>query len=90
MLANQVVASEPDNRFARLIRTVVAMKRGDYAAVRDEITKADSNSFVAITNAPIAAWAYEGQGNTDAAVQALNYLSAQNGLEGISTRTRRR
>lgn len=82
-LADRVVAGEPDNRAARLIRAIIAMKRGDYAAVRDEAGKSASGPFTALTNALIVSWAYEAQGNTDAAVQALNYLSAQSGLDGM-------
>jgi tetratricopeptide (TPR) repeat protein len=82
-LSDRVIAAEPDNRAARLIRAVARLQKGDYAAARDETSKSASGPFSQLTNAFINAWAYEGEGNTDEALKALEYLSSQGGLQGM-------
>jgi len=82
-LADRIVAAEPDNRAARLILAVAAMERRDYAAAREQTTKSAAGPFTSLTNAMIQAWSFEGQGDTDAALKALEYLSAQQGLQGM-------
>jgi tetratricopeptide (TPR) repeat protein len=82
-LSDRVVAAEPDNRAARLIRAVARLKSGDYPGAREEASKSASGPFTQLTNAFIQAWAYEGEGKTDEALKALDYLSAQGGLQGM-------
>ena len=82
-LSDRVVAGDPDNRAARLLRAVAAVRAHNYALARDEASKSASGPFTSLTNALLTAWAYEGEGNTDAALKALQYLSSQGGLQGM-------
>jgi tetratricopeptide (TPR) repeat protein len=82
-LSERVIATEPDNRAARLIRAIAALERKDYAAARDETSKSATGPFTSLTNAFIQAWAFEAEGRTDDALKALEYLSAQGGLQGM-------
>ena len=82
-LARQVVATDPDNRAARLILAVDDLHRGKFAAARDDMTKSAAGPFTALTGALIEAWAFEGEGNTEAALAALDFLNQQGGLDGM-------
>ena len=84
-LAKRLVAAAPDDRAARLVLAVTAMKRGDYREAGDEIAKSAKNSAVNITAALIGAWAAAGEGDSKAALAAVDSLKGQPGAETVMT-----
>jgi len=82
-IAKRLVATAPDDRAARLVLAVTAMKRGDYAQAREQIAKSGNNSAVNITAALITAWAAAGAGDGAAALAAVDSLHGQPGAEGV-------
>jgi Flp pilus assembly protein TadD len=82
-LATQLVASEPDNRAARTTLAVQAMKKGDYAGVRDQLSKSAQGPFAALTIELLNTWAAVGQGQTDTALADLQALKAQGGTDSL-------
>ncbi|MBV8978710.1 MAG: tetratricopeptide repeat protein [Alphaproteobacteria bacterium] len=84
-LAKRLVAATPDDRAARLVLAVDAMKHGNYHQAREEIAKSAKNSAVNITVALVNAWAAAGDGDAAGALQAIDSLRGQGGAEGVMT-----
>jgi tetratricopeptide (TPR) repeat protein len=82
-LAKQIIATDPGNRMARLVLAVEAIGKKDYAGTSDQLAQSASGPFTVLTSGMLNAWAHEGAGNTDAALQSLDGLSGQQGVEGI-------
>lgn len=83
-LARRVLATEPDNRAARLALAVQELKREDYSATRSEIAQSAKGPFTALTLLLLDAWAAEGQGNTKDALADLKDITAQGGTEALA------
>ena len=58
--------SDPDNRAARLALAVEAMKAGDYAAARADMTSSAKGAITALTMVLLDAWAAAGAGDAKA------------------------
>ncbi len=82
-LAQRIAVQQPDNRAARLVLAIAAMKKKDYAAALDDIHNASQGPFTSLTNSVLEAWVLEGQGKTDEALKALDALNAQSGVQGL-------
>lgn len=71
-LANQIIERNPDNRTARLVRTLSALKASDYERAIAEIDAAAPGPFTALVGTLSKSWALAGGGDGDAAYAALN------------------
>jgi len=60
-LANQIVERDPDNRTARLVLSLAALKSANYAAAIDEIDAAAPGPFTALVGTLVRSWAAAGQ-----------------------------
>lgn len=82
--ARRVLASEPDNRAARLALAVQELKHGDFAATRTEVAQSAKGPFTTLTLLLIDAWAAEGAGDSKAALADLKEVTAQGGTDVLS------
>ena len=83
-LANKLIATEPDNRAARMTLAVVALKRDDFAGARADIAQSGKGPFTELTLSLLDAWAAEGEGNTDAALADIKRVPNQGGTEVLA------
>ncbi|MDE2182979.1 MAG: tetratricopeptide repeat protein [Alphaproteobacteria bacterium] len=83
-LAERVVAAVPDNRAARLVLAVTALKRHDYKDARAQIAKSAQGPFTSFTVALIDAWAAAGQDDAKTAAADLKTLHAQQAADGLA------
>jgi tetratricopeptide (TPR) repeat protein len=83
LLADRVIAQEPQNRPAHLVREATAIAKKDYAAVLKDLETPNPVAFVALTNDVVEAWAHAGLHDTDGALHALDALSQQRGVDGL-------
>lgn len=72
VLANQIIERDPDNRTARLVRTLSALKASDYQRAIEEIDAAAAGPFTALVGTLARSWAIAGDGDSQAAYAALN------------------
>jgi tetratricopeptide (TPR) repeat protein len=82
-LTDRVIATDPDNRPAHLVRQVGALMKKDYAAVTMDLAKPAPGPFAALSNRVIAAWALAGARDFDGALDTIDGLSMQRGVEGL-------
>jgi len=82
-LTDRVLTLDPDNRPAHLVREVGALAKKDYAAVIKDVDQPASGLFAALTNRVIDAWARAGMRDFDGAINALDSLSTQRGVDGL-------
>ena len=82
-LTDRVLMQDPDNRPAHLVREVGALVKKDYAAVIKDVTQPSTGLFAALTNRVIEAWARAGSRDVDGALNALDSLSTQRGVDGL-------
>jgi tetratricopeptide (TPR) repeat protein len=80
-LATRVVASQTDNRAARLTLAVAAFKHGDYADARMQIAQSGNGPFTELTLSLLDAWAAAGQGDTKTALADLKMVPTQGGTD---------
>ncbi len=83
-LAKRVLATEPDNRAARLAIAVDELKAGDYAGTRTQIAQSAKGPFTTITLLMLDAWAAQGAGNTDAALADVKSVTAEGGTDELA------
>jgi len=83
-LAKRVLATEPDNRAARLTLAVQDMGHGDYAAARSQAAQSAKGPFTTLTLLLIDAWAAAGVGDTKSALADLDQVTAQGGTDVLS------
>jgi tetratricopeptide (TPR) repeat protein len=83
-LAKRVLASEPDNRAARLTIAVDELKSGDYAGTRAQIASSAKGPFTTLTLLMLDAWAAEGAGDTDSALTDLKGVTSQGGTDVLA------
>ena len=70
-LANQIVERDPDNRTARLVLSLSALKSANYAAAIDEINAAAPGPFTALVGTLVRSWAAAGQQDRELAYATL-------------------
>ncbi len=71
-LAKQTIERDPDNRTARLVRSLSALKASDYDRAIEEIDAAAAGPFTALVGTLARSWALAGDGNKQAAYAALS------------------
>jgi tetratricopeptide (TPR) repeat protein len=76
-LANKVIGSEPDNRAARLTIAVADMKRGDFAASREQIAQSAKGAATTLTLVLLDVWAAEAVGDQKAVQSDLKEMASQ-------------
>lgn len=82
-LTDRVLAEDPSNRPAHLVREVGALVKKDYATVIKDTATPSPGLFAALTNRVIEGWARAGMRDTDGALNALDSLSMQRGVDGL-------
>jgi tetratricopeptide (TPR) repeat protein len=82
-LARRVVLQDPRNRPAHLLLAAAELKSENYALAEEEIGQAGGGAFFSLTNTLMQAWALAGSDRTDDALEVLDRLSNQNGVEGL-------
>jgi len=83
-LAEKVVATQADDRAARLTLAVAALKHRDYAGARKQMSLSAKGPFSSLTVMLIDAWAAAGQGDKAAAEGELATLRAQGTADGLA------
>jgi tetratricopeptide (TPR) repeat protein len=83
-LAGELVKSDPDNRAARLTLAVEAMKTGNYAAARANLTSSAKGAFTGLTMVLLDAWAAAGMGDSKAAETDLGQVVSQGGTQTLA------
>jgi len=83
-LATRVVATQADNRAARLTLAVAAFKKGDYADARMQIAQSGKGPFTELTLSLLDAWAAAGQGDTKTALADLKLVPTQGGTDVLA------
>jgi len=82
-LSGRVLALDPNNRPAQLVRQVGKLGAKDYSGVIGDLSDEGPAGFTALTNAIVQAWALVGIKEFDAALNVLDGLVAQRGVDGI-------
>jgi tetratricopeptide (TPR) repeat protein len=82
-LTDRVLMLDPDNRPAHLVREVGGLVKKDYAAVIKDAQTPGTGLFATLTNSVITAWARAGSRDADGAINALDALAAQRGVDGL-------
>ena len=83
-LAQRVAEKQPDNRAARLALTVVAIRKGDYAAARSDLAQSGKGAFTELTLVLLDAWAAAGEGDLKSADADVGQVVAQGGTQALS------
>lgn len=81
-LTDRVIATDPDNRPAHLVRQAGAFMKKDYTAVAKD-ADASGGAFSLLTNNVVSAWAIAGSGQIDGALMMLDGLMTQRGVDGL-------
>lgn len=82
-LADRVIAKDPTNRPAHLVRAIGSLVKKDYENAAAESSQAGGGAFNALTNALLQSWALAGQGRIDDGLKAIDRLAGQMGVEGL-------
>jgi tetratricopeptide (TPR) repeat protein len=82
--AEQLVASDQENRTARLALAVIALKHHDYREARSQIAASGKGPFMALTLSLLDAWAAEGAGDLDAALKDLQQVASEGGTAALA------
>jgi tetratricopeptide (TPR) repeat protein len=84
-LARRIVAIEPDNRAARLALAVDAFGARDYSRARAQLDKSAKGPFTTLTLSLLDAWAQQGRGNVNAALDDLKDVTSEGGTETLAS-----
>ena len=82
-LADRIIAQDPRNRPAHLVRAINFLVKKDYAGANTESSLPGGGAFNTLTNSLIQGWALAGLGQTDEALKALGRLQGETGVEGL-------
>ncbi|HMI95038.1 MAG TPA: tetratricopeptide repeat protein [Micropepsaceae bacterium] len=82
-LTDRVLMQDASNRPAHLVLEVGALAKKDYAAVIKDVGSPSQGLFAALTNRVIEAWARAGMRDFDGALNALDSLTMQRGVDGL-------
>lgn len=74
-LAHAVVARDPAKQSARLVLAIDAMRRQQFEECRLQVSKAGPSPLTVIAGALINGWAYQGEGRTDEALEAISSIA---------------
>ncbi len=80
-LGRRIIEIRPDDRLARLVLAVEAMRVGAYARAREHVQAAGPGPLTDLVNRLIIAWSYAGEGDTSRGLSMLAGLSAVEGLD---------
>jgi tetratricopeptide (TPR) repeat protein len=83
--AERVVATDQENRTARLALAVIALKHHDFREARDQIAKSGKGPFMALTLSLLDAWAAEGAGDVAGALKDLQDVPSEGGTAALAT-----
>jgi tetratricopeptide (TPR) repeat protein len=83
-LAQRVAGKQPDNRAARLALTVAAIRKGDYAGARADLSQSAKGAFTELTLVLLDAWAAAGEGDLKSADADLGHVVALGGTQALS------
>jgi Flp pilus assembly protein TadD len=83
-LAQRVAEKQPDNRAARLALTVAAIRKGDYAGARADLSQSAKGAFTELTLVLLDAWAAAGEGDVKSADADLSQVVTQGGTQALS------
>jgi tetratricopeptide (TPR) repeat protein len=78
VLANDLVVEKPDHQLARLLLSLAAIKRGDYANAQTQINLAQKGPFVTLVGTLIEGWAAAGAGNKEMALAKFKSFGGKN------------
>ena len=82
-LAGKVLMEDADNRPAHLVLEVGSLVKKDYATVVKAVSQPSPGLFAQLTDHVIEAWARVGSRDVDGALNALDSLSMQRGVDGL-------
>jgi tetratricopeptide (TPR) repeat protein len=82
-LTDRVLTQDSSNRPAHLVLEVGALAKKDYAAVIKDVGTPSPGLFAALTNRVIEAWARAGMRDFEGALNALDSLTMQRGVDGL-------
>src|SRR5207248_5633570 len=80
----RVAEKQPDNRAARLALTVAAIRKGDYAAARTDLSQSAKGAFTELTVVLLDAWAAAGQSDLKTADADLGQVVTQGGTHALT------
>ncbi|HYB11736.1 MAG TPA: tetratricopeptide repeat protein [Alphaproteobacteria bacterium] len=83
-LAHRLVVALPDNQLANVMLALEDAKAGQFAAAEMRMSQMPRVGLGSVTAPLLLAWALEGEGNTDAALKALDQLSSVRGFGVLS------
>jgi tetratricopeptide (TPR) repeat protein len=82
-LADRVLAGDSQNRPAQLVRQIGGIASNDYAGVLKDVSDAGPGGFTQLTNALVRAWALAGTREFEGALNTLDSLATQRGVDGM-------
>jgi tetratricopeptide (TPR) repeat protein len=82
-LTDRVLMQDASNRPAHLVLEIGALAKKDYAAVLKDVGTSSPGLFATLTNRVIEAWARAGMRDFDGALNALDSLTMQRGVDGL-------
>jgi tetratricopeptide (TPR) repeat protein len=74
-LAERVVASDPNNRIARLTLAVRAIKNKQYAVARTQLAPSVEGPMADLVATLVSAWSWQGSGDTAKAIKTADILT---------------
>jgi len=82
-LSDRVIAQDPQNRPAHLVRQAGALVKKDYTAAAKDFDDSMPGTFTVLTNNVVNAWALAGAHDIDGALKSLEGLATQRGVDGL-------
>jgi len=82
--AERLVAVRPDDRSARMVLAVIALKKRDYAAARNHMAQSAKGPFTTLTQSLFDSWAAAAIKDQSAVERNLKVLAAEKGAENIT------
>jgi tetratricopeptide (TPR) repeat protein len=82
--AQRVVATDKENRTARLALAVIALRHHDFREARSQISQSGKGPFMALTLSLLDAWAAEGAGDVAAALKDLQDVASEGGTAALA------
>jgi tetratricopeptide (TPR) repeat protein len=82
-LTDRVLAMDSENRPAQLVRQMGQLQAKEYQSLSMQLSGDGPGGFTALTNAVVRAWALAGMKDFDGALNVLDGLTAQRGVDGL-------
>ncbi len=73
-IAERLTVAKDSNRMAQIVLGIEALKRKDYKESAERLDKGDRGTLANVTASLLAAWAAQGQGQTDAALKIVDTM----------------